>query len=128
MLKAHADGDALRLNLYLSLGEVTIDIACGVARSQDNRSAECLLGTRLQVYSLNAHRLVALEQQSGHLGLEVNLATAANDSVAHSLDNLRQFVGTDMRMGVDEDRRRGSVLAEHVENLLCAATLLGASV
>ena len=103
MLKAHADGDALRLNLYLRLGEVTVDIACGVACGENDWSTECLLGTRLQVDSLNGHRLVALEQQSGHLGLEVNLATAAYDGVAHSLDNLRQFVGTDMRMGIDKD-------------------------
>ena len=33
-----------------------------------------------------------------------------------------------MRMGVDEDRRRGSVLTEHVENLLDAAALLRAGV
>lgn len=128
MLKAHTDGDALRLNLYLRLGEIAVDVACGVARGENDRSAEGLLGTRLQVYSLNAHRLVALEQQSGHLGLEVNLAAAAYDGVAHALDNLRQLVGADMRMGVDEDRRRGSVLAEHVENLLDAAALLRAGV
>ena len=58
----------------------------------------------------------------------MNLAAAAYDGVAHRLDNLRQLVGADMRMGVDEDRRRGSVLTEHVENLLDAAALLRASV
>ena len=44
-----------------------------------------------------------LNQQVGHLGLEVHLAPTSEDGVAHGLDDLRQAVGADMGMGIGQE-------------------------
>ena len=58
----------------------------------------------------------------------MHLAAGAEDGVTHVLDDARQLIGTDMRMGIGQDGRRGTMLTEHVQNLLYRAALLGTGV
>ena len=63
-----------------------------------------------------------------HLRLEVNFATTGKDGLAHVLDDARQAVGADMRMGVGEDGWAGSVLYEDLQDAVGVAALLAARV
>ena len=58
----------------------------------------------------------------------MNLAAAAHDSIAHSLDYDRQTVGAYMRMSVDENIGRRAMLTKYLKYLLHVAALLGAGV
>ena len=56
-----------------------------------------------------------------HLRLEVHLAATSKDGLAHVLDDTRQAVGADMRMGIGEDGRAGSVLHEDLQDAVGVA-------
>ena len=89
---------------------------------QDDGTEECLVATT------NAFNLVPFEQNGIHLGLEVYLAPTTDDSVTHRLNDIRQFVRTQMGMGVCQDAGTGSMLAKDIENLLHIAALLASCV
>ena len=61
-----------------------------------------------------AHNFITIKNQLGHLGLEVYFTTTINNSMAHRLNHLRQPVCTDMRVGICQDSRRGTVLTEDI--------------
>ena len=58
----------------------------------------------------------------------MHLAAAADNRVAHRLDDLRQAVGADVRMGVGQDVGRGAVLTEHAQDLVRVAAFLRAGI
>ena len=99
-------------------------MTCG----QDNRTTIGLLGTRLQVDSLDTYHLVAFDDEGGHLGLEMHLATTVKDGVTHVFYHTRQFVGSYMRMGISQDIGVGSMLAEDIQNLVHTAAFLAAGI
>ena len=90
--------------------------------SEDNRTMPFFVSCQ------TTNHAVTFQQQTGHLRLKMHLTTTSDNGVAHVLDDARQLVGTDMRMGVGEDVRRGAMLTEHLENLLDVATLLAAGI
>ena len=100
MLQTDTHRNALRLNLYLGRSEIAIHVTGTMTSSQDHRSTIVFLRTRLQVDSLHTYHLVALQDEAGHLGLEMHLTTTLENGIAHILDDTRQLVGTDMRMGI----------------------------
>ena len=57
-----------------------------------------------------------------------HFAATIDDGVAHVLDDAGQLVGSNMWVRIGKDIRVGAVLAEHVQNLVYAATLLAAGV
>ncbi len=118
MLQTDTHSDVLCLDLDALRIEITIDIAGAVSSRQDDRTHECLIATT------NALHLVIFEQNSIHLRLEMHFATTSDDGLAHRLDDARQLVGAEMRMGVCQDACAGSVLTEHVQDLLHIAALL----
>ena len=79
-------------------------------------------------FGLDANDLIFFDNQVRHTGLEMHLAAAVDDGVAHVLDDAGQTVGTDVGMGIGQDIGGGAVLAEHVEYLLGIAALLGTGV
>ena len=121
VLQSHAHRNTLGLNLNLSFSQIAVNITCRVSRSQDNRSAILFIG-------YTAHDGIALQYQLSHLGLEVHFATAVNDGISHRLDHLWQSVGTNMRMRIGQDSRRGTMLTEHIQNFLDITTLFAACV
>ena len=101
-----------------------------MACSQNDRTEKLLLAVSCWqlAIGLNADNFVTMDDEPRHLRLEMYLATTAQNGIAHVLDDLRQTVSTDMRMGIGQNGRRSSVLAKHVENLIDITALLGASV
>ena len=94
-------------------------MACG----KDHRSPESLARIRR-----DAAYFVTLHQQGIHAGLEVHLAATLQDGVPHVLDDTRQLIRTNVRVGIHQDGRRRAVLAEHVQNLVHIAPLLAAGI
>ena len=60
----------------------------------------------------HAVHLVALNEQGIHATVEMHLAAARDNLLAHPLNDARQTVGADVGMGVAEDVARRPVLAE----------------
>ena len=75
--------------------KIAIDVACGMAGGQDDGASE-----RLARLGLYAHHGPLVQEQALHAGLEVHLAAATQDLLAHILNHTRQLVGTDVRMGI----------------------------
>lgn len=77
---------------------------------------------------LDSYDCAVLDDESYHLGLKTDFASATDDGVAHVFYDAREPVGADMRVGIDEDAGGGSVLTEHVEYLVGIAAFLAAGV
>ena len=130
MLQTHANGNTLGLHLYATVSQIAVDITGRMTCSQDDRSEKNLMRevrglTRLCLHTNNG---VALQKQTRHLCFEMHLSTTINNGIAHCLYDARQFICSNMRMGISQNTGRGSMLAEHVEYLLRRATLLTAGV
>ena len=91
--------------------------------SQDDRSTESLSSI-----GFNAHHLFLLDDDGIHASFEMHLTTTFQNGVSHVLDDTRELVRTDMRMGIHEDGSACSMLAEHIQNLVHIATLLASGV
>ena len=128
MLQTDTHRNALRLNLDLGRSKIAIHITGTMSGSQNHRSTVVFLRTRLQVDSLHTYHLVALQDEAGHLGLEMHLTATLENGIAHILDDTRQLIGTDMRMGISQDIRIGSMLTEHIQYLIHTTTLLAAGI
>ena len=63
-----------------------------------------------------------------HLRLEVHFATAIEDGLSHVLDDTRQAVCANVRMGIRKDGRTGSVLNEDLQDAVCIASFLASGV
>ena len=140
MLQAYTDGESFCFDVDAALCKVAIDVAGRMACSKDDGTVKC--GARgmgqgargyLCFYSHNyslapCPLLLAPNNQPCHLRLEVNFATTGKDGLAHVLDDARQAVGADMRMGVGEDGWAGSVLYEDLQDAVGVAALLAARV
>ena len=123
VLEAYADGKPFGFELDALLTEHTIDVACAMAGGKDDGAEDFVaLGGD------DAADAVAREDESVHTGIEAHLASAAEDGVAHILDDSRQSVGAYMGMGGGEDIGAGSVLAEDGEDAAHITPLGGAGV
>ncbi len=123
MLQSHTHSQTFCLYLHLIVMEPTVDVACRVACGQDDRTMELLA-----VVGGDARHRPAADDEAVHAGLEVYLATVLQDSIAHVLYHGRQLVRADVWMGIHQNVRVGSVLAEHVQYLLHVAALLAPGV
>ena len=119
VLKTHADSDGLGLDKDLRTMQVAVDVACRVPRSQQHRAVE---GTIPRAD--DPTHLTTLEDQLLHTAREVHLTTRGDDLLAHTTDDDRELVRTDMWVGIDEDLRVGTEATEDTEDLLHAPTLL----
>ena len=70
------------------------------------------------VHGTDAHHMLILNEQFGHLGIEVNLTARLQNLLPHVLNDAGQLVRADMRMGITQNGCGGTVLAEYVEDLL----------
>ena len=123
MLQTHSHGDTLRLDVHARGIQVPVHVTCRVSGRQNHRSAH-----RMSLARLYTHNLPLLNDESVHARLKVHLSATAADGLAHVLNHARQFVRTDVRVRITQDRGRCPMLAKHVQNLLHAATLLAARV
>ena len=72
----------------------------------------------------HAVHLVALNEQGINATVEMHLAAARDNLLAHPFDDARQAVGANMGMGVAEDVAGRSVLTEDAEDAVHVAALL----
>ena len=123
VFKSHTHGNALGLEGDAAVMQHLVNVACRMARGQDNRTAECLASR-----CFNARHLATVDNEVGDAGLEMDLATAAQDGLAHGLDDARQFVAADVGMGIDEDILSRPMLDKNSQNAVHRAALLAAGV
>jgi hypothetical protein len=72
--------------------------------------------------------LITMQYETGHEGLKMDLAAAVYDGVADVLDYARQAVGAYVRVCIGQYRGAGAVLAEYVQDAVCAAAFLASGV
>ena len=71
-----------------------------MACSENHRSLESL-----SLVGLDTHHLAFMNKEGIHAGLEMHLATTADDGAADVFYHLRQFVSTNMWMCIGENTR-----------------------
>ena len=128
MLKSHAYRQTLCLDIYSTLGKITIDITGTMTCGKDDRTTKLPLLATLDTHSLDAHNGVAIKKKTGHACEMMHLATTSQYRVAHVLDDTGKTVGANMGMGIAENIHRGSMLAEYIQNFIYIPALLTAGV
>ena len=130
MFQTNAYGNSFCFHLNAGSGKIAVNIACGVTGSKNHRAAERTLYACCVtvVDSFHTDNFVAFKQQAGHLCLEMHLASAGKNRVAHILDHTRKPVCPDVGMGIGEDGGRCAMLAEDIENLVDRSAFLAARI
>lgn len=72
--------------------------------------------------------LLLFDDQCIHPCLEVYFASTFNNRIAHILYHPWQLVRADMRMGVYQNGRRSTMLAEYIEYLVHIPALLASGI
>src|SRR5580658_2728571 len=88
------------------------DIPCGMTRCQDDSTSVELV----TVCCADSPDLFIVDHKTDHFLFKAQYTPAVDDLLPHRLDDLRKFVGTDMRMGIDKDRRRSTELNQEIKN------------
>ena len=95
---------------------------------KNHRSTIILLSTSNQVDCFNPYHTVTFQDKTSHLGLKMHLTATIDNRIAHILNHARQLICTNMRMGICKDVRIGTMLAENIQNLIHATTLLASGI
>ena len=90
---------------------------------QDDRTEECF--ARIRLYSFH---FSLFDDQCIHPCLEVYLTSTFNNRIAHILYHPWQLVRADMRMGIYQNGRRSTMLAEYIEYLVHIPALLASGI
>src|SRR5579863_4180500 len=88
------------------------DIPCRMTRCQDDGASVKLV----TVCCADSPDLIIVDLETDHFLFKEQHAAAVDDLLPHRLDDLWKFVGTDMRMGIDKDRRRSAELNQQIED------------
>ena len=131
MFEPHSDSDAFCLDSDVLSVKIAVDVARTVSSGKDDRAHElpcCLLAADVVgLFCLNpdngimaggSRSSIARSEQAGHARPEMHLAARGKDCLPHVLYYSRQFVGTYMRMCVDQYVGRSSMLTEDVQDFL----------
>ena len=107
------------------------NISCGVWSVECGvRDVFCFYTNHTNVFCIcryshsTFHIPHSTNNQPRHLRLEMNFTATIDDGVAHRLYDLRQTVCADMGMGICQNSRRGTMLAKHIQNLVCITPFL----
>ena len=128
MLQSNTYGNTLGFYFNLRRSQIAIDIPGTMTCSKNHRSTIILLCTCCQVNSFNPNHTVTFQDKPSHLGLKMHLTATIDNRIAHILYHARQLICTDMRMGICKDVRIGTMLAEDIQNLIHATTLLASGI
>ena len=90
---------------------------------QDDRTVETFA-----CIGFHAGNLFAMDDQGIHARFKMNFATTADNLLPNILDHARQFICSDMRMGIREDRCAGTKLAKDIQDLVDLTALLATGV
>ena len=128
MLQSNTDGNTLGFYFYLRRSQIAIDIPGTMTSCENHRSTIILLSTSDQVDCFNPNHTVTFQDKTSHLGLKMHLTATIDNRIAHILNHARQLICSNMRMGICKDVRIGSMLAENIQNLIHATTLLASGI
>ena len=118
---AHAHGVGFSLQAHGGGVEHLVDVAGGVARSDDDR-----IGRKIGSIDLDTRNVSVAKAHCRNAPLEVDFATRIDNVVANVGDDARQAVGADMGVGLVEDFGRGAVEDEALEGAVVVAAFLTA--
>ena len=105
MFQPDTNGNAFRLYLNLCFSQIPVNISGTVTCGEYDGAVVLVLGVGCWVMTdgFNTyHRPFITQYQSSHLSLEMHLSATSDNRVAHSLNDLRQAVCTDMWMGIGQ--------------------------
>src|SRR5690606_10330212 len=100
------------------------DISCGVASSNDD--VLCIKGSTL--CSFDTLHAAKLFDDIDDLAIKMNLPPAFDYALAHALDNMRKFVGSDVWARIHHNILRGAVLHKYGKHQLHISALIGACI
>ena len=124
MLHPYTQGKGLGFDQNLFVVQELKNIAGGVAGGQNSRPAF----DDIALLRAHAFELASSEHEIGHAGLEMDFSAGLFDALAQCGDEHRQFIGADMRMGVEENVIFGAVRHQDFHDALDIAALLRASI
>lgn len=123
MFQTHTNGYAFGFYLYAAFLEITVNVACGMPRGQNDRSL-----VFPPVFKTHPTDRFALHKQGIDTALEIDFATRFADLFTHGFNDARQAVGADVGMGVTKDVGVGTMLAKHAKNAFNVSAFLGTRV
>ena len=150
MFQSHPDSNTLWLDFNLCFSQISVNVSCRVTCGENDGAKVFVRGVR-DVFCFDANHTHVIcicrysrssflnppssflippssKNQPRHLRLKMNFATTIDDRVAHRLNDLWQTVCADMGMGICQDSRRGTMLAEHIQNLVRITSLFTAGI
>ena len=128
MLQSNTHGNTLRLDFNLRRSQISINITGTMTCRKNHRSTIIFLSTSDQVDCFNPNHMVTFQDKTSHLGLKMHLTATIDNCIAHILNHARQLICANMRMGICKDVRIGTMLAENIQNLIHATTLLASGI
>ena len=81
--------------------------------SQDNRAKK-----GLSCIGFNTDNFIVFQDQSIHTGFEMNFTATTDDLLTDIFYHTGQFICSDMRMGICQDRGAGTMLTKNIQNLI----------
>ena len=119
MLNACADGKGLLLQTKLAFIQHGKGIARAVADGEDQQAAGNLVFA-LRIFIDDGAYSVIFGENLRHLCAEMDFAAQRNDMFPHGADNAAQFIGADMRFGIDQDFPWRAEADERAQDMFCA--------
>ena len=123
MLQTHSHSQSFSFDRDTLTEQMAVHITGRMAGGQNDRSLENPSGVGFDTF-----HLAFVHNQAVHAGFKMHLTSALQDGVAHILNDAGQLVCSDMRMGIRQNGCTGSMLTEHIQNLVHTAAFLASGV
>src|SRR5580658_6485546 len=99
MFNSDPEGKRLGFDQDILLVQQMKNVSCRMTRCQD----DSVTGKLVAICRTDSQDLIVSENEADHFLFKEQDAAAIDDLLPHRLDDLRKFVGTDMRMRIDKD-------------------------
>ena len=123
MFQAYSYGDAFGLYFHPVGCKPAVYIPCRVSGGEYYRTEE-----RLPGIGFDAFHFIVFNDKGVHACLKMHFTATIDDCIPHIFYDPRQFVGSDMGMGVYEYGRRSAMLAEYVQYFIYVSPLFTAGI
>ena len=123
MFQPDTDSDSFGFYRNTVCSQPAIYIPCGMSGCQYHRTEKSL-----SCVGFNTFDFVVLNNQCIHSGLKMHLSTTLDNRIPHILNDTREFVCPNVRMGIGQYSRRSSVLTEYIQYLVYISSFLATGV
>src|SRR5690554_3975204 len=124
MLNPHTERKGLRLHHPTFTGKQFENIAGRMSGSHNYRCCRDHFAA-LKTYTGNA---IEPGNDINNLRVEMNFTTCIQNRIPNFLNNMRKFIGANMRTCIDQDIWRGSMKSEKLQYLFHIAPFIGARI